>query len=344
MLHALPGAVLTPGPPRLWFARVAWVLRYVAALFQAVPVGPTGAAALPALPLAALDALAALAALLWSAWRLWHARARLRPDQALLALAALLSIAATPAAFVVSDIAPEPGTGRFLMNLVLAMPLLLGCAWGAGTPPGRAPRALLALWAALLACAGALAAPARLLALPATLATPWTQTLAEFLEAHDLHEGYGGFWGSQASAVTWLTQGRVALRAVEASPAPTQLGPAHVEPRLAQSFPSWFPAAGQAPATLPARTFFVAQPSDELCPTLSACLALAARSFGPADQILQLGPLPILVWNRAILQQPTAATIAQAPALHPGETLTSGAGGDAQALRSEEHTSELQSR
>ncbi len=306
VLHALPGADFVPAPPAAWPARLLWAARCLAAMLHLLPVPLPDPLWLPPPALALPELLPPLAAALWAAGRLWRARRTLAPAHALLALTAALSLLATPAAMTVDAVPLEAGSGRFLGNIMVALPLLLGCAWAAAPRPARLPRAALAAWATLLVLAGLAAAPAELWRLPASLATPRDLALADLLEAHGLHEGYGGYWASGSSAITWITGGRVALRPVRASPPPGSPGPSHVEPRLPQTFPAWFPVAGQPPAA-GNRSVFVAQPEAELCPTLPDCLALARRSFGPPDETLQLGPLPILVWNRPVLARPAAA-------------------------------------
>ncbi len=327
VLHALPGADFVPAPPAAWPARLLWAARCLAAMLHLLPVPLPDPLWLPPPALALPELLPPLAAALWAAGRLWRARRTLAPAHALLALTAALSLLATPAAMTVDAVPLEAGSGRFLGNIMVALPLLLGCAWAAAPRPARLPRAALAAWATLLVLAGLAAAPAELWRLPPSLATPRDLALADLLEAHGLHEGYGGYWASGSSAITWITGGRVALRPVRASPPPGSPGPSHVEPRLPQTFPTWFPVAGQPPAA-GNRSVFVAQPEAELCPTLPDCLALARRSFGPPDETLRLGPLPILVWNRPVLARPAASVVAAAPPLPPGRTLTFGAAGD----------------
>ncbi len=253
-----------------------------------------GAAASLTLPL--------LAALLLAAWR-----SRGRRGLALVPMFCVLSCAGTALAFVLSDLEVGLRLGRMMLNSYYLLPLLLA------PPLHRAARhwRVLGLIAASLFAATGLVETRRLP--PAADPGP-PGDLYGFLQRHGLSHGYGPYWPTQANAGAWITRGRVVIRPLQA------VGALPLQARGPQTYPWWYePDDAAAPD---GRVFFVAAPDRETCPSVAACLRAAGRSFGAPDRRLDWRGVPILVWNRPILDHlPDAATRAAAPLLGEGASI-----------------------
>ncbi len=255
-----------------------------------------GAAAWLTLPLLASLLLAALAGL-----------SRLPRGLALVPVFCVLSCAGTGLAFILSDLEVGLPLGRMMLNSYYLLPLLLGPALYRAARHWRG----LGVLAAVLFAASGLAETCRL---PPPPDPGPPGELYGFLQRHGLSHGYGPYWPTQANASAWITRGRVVIRPLQA------VGPLPLQARVPQTYPWWY-EPGDAPAP-DGRVFFVAAPDRETCLDVAACVAAAARSFGAPDRRLDWRGIPILVWDRPILDHlPDEAVRAAAPVLREGVIL-----------------------
>ncbi len=263
-------------------------------------------------PWGAVSSLLALAALgLLAAVTLISPAGRPREPDGFLMLVCVLSCAGTVAAFGLSAIPADTAFARLVLNLYFVLPLLL-CLALAGTR-GAGPAALLA--AALLFVAGSLDARWMPVREHSVGAPGWQTRLTRFLRAHDLHYGYGGYWGSDANSSRVRTRGAVTIRPVSGPG-----GGLPIQPTGSQTFDAWY-RPGDAGSVQ--TRFFVSVPDPDLCGDPAACRTLAIRSFGRPDRILDWEGHDILVWSHPVLfRMPDPSVLDALPA--PGRTPSSG--------------------
>lgn len=268
-------------------------------LFSVVPLSVGDARAWPGV--VTLSLLAFLLSLGVASCR--RLRSHVETPEGLLALFCLSSTGATLAAFGLSAMPTDFSLARLVLNSYFTLPLFL------------AVTLLSARWwlsSAALGIAGLLFVAASL-TIPwtpvreASVSTPgWQERLTAFLQAHDLHHGYGGYWGSDANSSRLRTAGDVTIRPVSA------LGDTlPIQPTRSQTFDDWYlPSDADSDPT----RFFVAVPDLDLCADRAACRARAIRSFGPPDKTLSWEGYNILVWSHPILfQDPGSDVLAALP-------------------------------
>ena len=304
LLRASGGFILHPvgyqlAPAHTW-PKHAWVTAQgLLALFGAKPEGPAPAMAF------ALIHLAGLALVAWAMWRV--ARHFLSwPD--MISQILLVAIVANVVLYVPSTLADATDLnarefavvlpfGAVLAGRTLAGGLRVRAGQGQGWPGWQKwlAAALLAVYAASLGYAAAQPSVA-----------PANQELAQFLAAHHLAKGIGGYWLS--SVVTVGSDGAVTIRAVT---------PASLEPNMWESKSSWYDPASQ-------RATFLVTDSDRLLQLLAAQGRGSGRP-GPAGAYLPCRPVHDLR-----LEQEPAASGGQRPRIanppggsRPGVVLSS---------------------
>lgn len=293
----------------------AWLAaQYAAVLFNAFPGADAPWSYVPHLPAVVGTCGIILLAAGYSVVRTMRLRRILTTRELFLAAVAASSAAVLLAAFVLSDVPADLGTGRYFVILYFLLPTLVLSTMrpGVDRPSPWVVQGGLA-WCGLFVLTGLLSAPRDWLRLWPEVQDTQARELAGFLGANGLTYGYGGFWGAQANAIGWVSAGRVVVR-------PVVTADGRIVPRFAQTFPWWYEA--EDVPTRQGSFFFVAAPDAELCPDAASCVALAERQWGRADRVLQYGDVPVLVWGRPLLTGlPTAEVIARAPALVEGETV-----------------------
>lgn len=231
-----------------------------------------------------LAALCLVAALTRRSWR--------RPTPTVfLVLVCLLSSAATLAAYGLSAIPVDVRFARLVLNDYFTLPLLL-CLALATSRTSRTRYVLLA--AGLIFVVNGTSRAWEPVREHSVGAPGWQTRLTTFLEAHNLHYGYGGYWGSDANSSRIRTFDAVTIRPVGAPG-----GGLPIAPTGSQTFDDWYEPADAGPYG--ATRFFVSVPDPDLCPDPHACRALAVRSFGPPDRTLAWENHEILVWSHPIL-------------------------------------------
>jgi hypothetical protein len=111
------------------------------------------------------------------------------------------------------------------------------------------------------------------------------QQLAQFLAAHHLTRGIGGYWLS--SVVTVGSDGAVTIRSV---------GPDKLEPNMWESKSSWYDPASQR------ATFLVTDSAPGFFNHWEP-KAAALAALGQPARIYHYGPYTIYVWDRNLLPQ-----------------------------------------
>lgn len=268
-------------------------------------LGPSsGAAAIPSSAVAALLVLAGL--FLVAVILLARRPDRLRGPDQVLALVCLLSTAATLAAFALSATPADIAFARLVLNSYFTLPLFL-CLAMAGRRLTSSP---LLLASGLAFAATGLFSGWHPVREHSVGAAGWQERLTAFLSAHDLHYGYGGYWGSDANSSRVRTLGAVTIRPV-GSPGGGLLP---IQPAGSQVFDDWYRAGDAEPGT-PAR-FFVSVPDPDLCRDPRTCRMLAIRSFGEPERTLVWEGHEILVWPHPILfSMPDRAVLDALPGL-----------------------------
>lgn len=198
------------------------------------------------------------------------------------------------AAFLIGRLPLGLFVGRFFLNVYVLLPLMLACILSS------LPAPRLARWggAAMAGCmmVAGVATDSRSWRQPLVIQTAGPAGLAAFLERNGLRYGYGPYWGSYSGAVTWLSGGRVRIRAV-AFDART----GRISPRRLQTSALWY-----RPADRPADVqdvFVVVRRDPENCDDLSVCRAGVVAQFGPPSRALVFEDAQILVWPGPIVDR-----------------------------------------
>ena len=198
------------------------------------------------------------------------------------------------AAFLIGRLPLGLFVGRFFLNVYVLLPLMLACVLSS-LPTFRGARWIGAAMACGLIAAG-VATDSRSWRRPPATQTSGAAALAAFLERNGLRYGYGPYWGSQASAVTWLSRGKVVIRAV-AFDART----GRVSPRRLQTSALWY-----RPADRPVdvdEVFVVVRRDPENCPDPSVCRAGVVAQFGPPRRVLPFGDAQVLTWTPPVIDR-----------------------------------------
>jgi hypothetical protein len=283
LLLASGGFILHPvgyqlAPVHTW-PKHAWVTAQgLLALFGAKPEGPAPAMAF------ALIHLAGVALVAWAMWRV--ARHFLSwPD--MISQILLVALVVNVVLYVPSTLADATDLnarefavvlpfGAVLAGRTLAGGLRVRAGQGQGWPGWQKwlAAALLAVYAAGLGYAAAQPS-----------VPPANQRLAQFLAAHHLTSGIGGYWLS--SVVTVGSDGAVTVRAVT---------PANLEPNMWESKSSWYDPASQR------ATFLVTDSAPGFFNHWQP-KAAALAALGQPARIYRVGPYTIYVWNKNLLRQ-----------------------------------------
>ncbi|MGI4802878.1 MAG: hypothetical protein ACRYG8_54370 [Janthinobacterium lividum] len=260
---------------------------------------PTGVAWQAAPGLCVLGLLLALAVV-----ALWRRGLQPSTPAGFLMVVCLLSSAGTLSAFGLSAFPADVSFTRLMLNSYVTLPLFLCLALGGWS--WRVGAAALGA-ASVLFVAGGLSDRWEPVREHSVGAAGWQTRLTGFLEAHHLHYGYGGYWGSDANSSRVRTCGAVTIRPVSAPGGDLPIGP-----NGSQVFDDWYDP-GDAGVDGPTR-FFVSVPEPGLCLDPGQCRALAVRSFGQPERILTWERHEILVWSHPILfRRPDEAVLSGVP-------------------------------
>jgi hypothetical protein len=193
----------------------------------------------------------------------------------------LLSVLGISGALVLGSTPGSPLSARFVVNIVY---LAIGSVF-VGALPGRR---VLAVPLVLLALSGFGSHVGR---------PPPDRRLADevaFLQSHDLHYGFGPYWGSQALAASWLSGWDTVLRPVTFD---GRTGAVTFGGR-GQTFDQWYePDEGSGRA----RQFIAIASDGEECADLALCVRGVRRQYGDPSEVLQHGDITFLVYRKNLL-------------------------------------------
>ena len=270
-----------------------WTAKALTALFNIYPGIGT-----PPLPLVMTVVSCGLMAWLFlsAIWALLRTMARLPLESLFLAGVAALSIGGVVVAYIAGPIHEQKiAIARMFANVYFFLPLLIALALHFATRHMPRPaRIASCVCAALLAMTGVLSSPSVWLHSGPHVRTEEELNLASYLQAHGLHYGYGPYWGSQANAVTWLTNEAVTIR-----PVAFDRKDGHIFRRGPQTSPLWY-LASDVPPGLDKAFVIVADPDNE-CPKIDICQTGIVKQFGAPQEILTYARLTIYVWDRPLV-------------------------------------------
>jgi hypothetical protein len=283
LLRASGGFILHPvgyqlAPAHTWPKHAYVTAKGLLALFGAKPEGPA-----PSLVFALIH-LAGVALVAWAMWRV--ARHFLSwPD--MISQILLVAMVVNVVLYVPSTLADATDLNAREFAVVLPFgAVLAGRTLAGGLRVRAGQRAGWPGWqkwlaAALLACSAAgLGYAAAQPSVPAA-----NQQLAQFLAAHHLTRGIGGYWLS--SVVTVGSDGAVTIRSV---------GPDKLEPNMWESRSSWYDPASQR------ATFLVTDSAPGFFNHWEP-KAAALSALGQPARIYHYGTYTIYVWDRNLLPQ-----------------------------------------
>jgi hypothetical protein len=216
----------------------------------------------------------------------------LPPPVLFVIIVSVLSIAGVTSAFILSVPEDVDVGGRFFFNVYVFLPVLIGIALRYDTGRSGQWGVFVAVYAALVVLAGICSQPSAWAQTRVHIKDYGTVAFAAFLQANGLHRGYGDYFGTQSSAVTWVSHGRVLLRPVSLDPHDF-----HISPRARQASPFWY---GADEAARSASTFVVVGPVPLTCAVAQACIAGLTQQFGAPAKMLSYRDMKIMVWNRPL--------------------------------------------
>jgi len=210
------------------------------------------------------------------------------------ACVAVLSVLSVSASTVLTSTPLDPLGQRFYGNVFYLVPCLLVVAIGRMGWSFRRAEVWICTAAALLFVLGGFWSNTSYLAAHADGASQ-IQVIQQFLESHGLTYGYGAYWGSEANAVTALSQQRVIVRPVVFAPG---TGSVIFSGRWEES-KSWYLPSDVPPGQ---KQFFLAvipDPGD--CPQVSVCVDGATRQFGTPVEKIPFQDGEVLIWNHPLI-------------------------------------------
>ncbi|MHB1303371.1 MAG: hypothetical protein ACYCZB_07840 [Acidiphilium sp.] len=268
--------------------------RYVAVFFNLLPGTLTEPGQHPTLPVTAVDCLGFAFVVMLCVTRLILSFHAISPRRRFLALTALFSMGIMALALVLSGFATGMVTARYFANFFVFVPILVAMAPLGLLRHRGIDGVVVATFAGLLVASG-IASDLQVWAKgPPHVRLNGIPELARFLEQHGLTYGYGPYWQTEASAVNWVTHGRVTIRPVNFN---SQIG--RFGPKNAQTLPRWYTPLGLRGE--PKRTFLIVLGWKNACGPDISCLDAARRQFGTPDAVLKYQSLYILAYNRRIV-------------------------------------------
>jgi hypothetical protein len=283
LLRASGGFMLHPvgyqlAPAHTWPKHAYVSAKGLLALFGAKPEGPA---------LSLIFALIHLAGVALVAWAMWRVARHFLSWPDMISQILLVAMVVNVVLYVPSTLADATDLNAREFAVVLPFGAVLagrtlagGLRVRAGERPGW-PRWQKRLAAGLLAVSAAgLGYAAAQPSAPAA-----NQQLAQFLAAHHLTRGIGGYWLS--SVVTVGSDGAVTIRSV---------GPDKLEPNMWESKSSWYDPASQR------ATFLVTDSAPGFFNHWEP-KAAALAALGQPARIYHYGPYTIYVWDRNLLPQ-----------------------------------------
>jgi len=120
---------------------------------------------------------------------------------------------------------------------------------------------------------------------------PWSsKQVLNTLNKHNLDYGFGPYWGTQALAVTWISDFDVALRPVSFDKNTGYM----ISGGRAQTFNHWYSAP------LKRKTFIIIMNDVEECHNIDLCLNGVRNQYGNPDNIIKENGMNIYVYNKGL--------------------------------------------
>ena len=203
-----------------------------------------------------------------------------------------LSLAGSSSAFILSDAASVEVPGRFLLNFYVFLPVLIcaGLCLTRGKP--HLLRVCTGAFALLVMLSAVSSAPSAWLRTSITVKDYGTVALSRFLVENGLHRGYGDYFGTQSSAVSWVSAGATLIRPVIFD---SQTG--EISPRYGQVSSLWY---GPGDAASSPNTFVIIGPTSVVCQQVQRCINGLLSEFGTPVRTLLYKDMTVLVWDRPI--------------------------------------------
>lgn len=296
-LGFLPGVVHSVATLPQMIENAKFAARYIAVFFNILPGLLTRSGPTPPPAVVVIECALFFALVLFCAFRLMRQFPATSSRRQFIALTALASMFVMLAALVITGFQQGMVTGRYLSNLFVFLPLLIGASPIGSDVRDRFDRTVLALLAGLFMISGLVSNRMVWNDRMPTTGLNGVPQLAAFLAAHHIQFGYGPYWWTQANATGWVTRGKLTIRPIDFNP-----GEGRFVPKPVQTLPEWY--TKPAIARQPARMALILPPSPGDCGAATTCLAAATAQFGPPAQIVPYGPLTVLIYNHHLYLPP----------------------------------------
>jgi hypothetical protein len=184
---------------------------------------------------------------------------------------------------------------RFIINvpylLVLAVLPSVAAVW---TMTKRLYQHVAAIAALILAGITCLTLYTQTRTLEFALTDHGASDFVTFAHANGLQFGYGAYWGSNANAVTWVSNGTVVIRPVRFSKASGEI---ILDDRM-QTAPSWY--TGHRKGGSSSGNFVIVSNDGEECHNVTLCISGVEAQLGVPDKSLTYDGQKILVWDHPL--------------------------------------------
>lgn len=112
----------------------------------------------------------------------------------------------------------------------------------------------------------------------------------KFMKEHDLNFGYGAYWGTRSSSVTWMSNGDATIIPVVVN---HSNGEINWQVHRSQVFEHWYNPAQK-------QTFIAITQDQETCPVVELCISGMQKQNGTPDNILKYKDITFLVYKNGI--------------------------------------------
>lgn len=207
---------------------------------------------------------------------------------------AAFSVGGISLAYVISSVAANVGSSRFVINclylVTISLVVYLAKNWGEIKRGYK--------WAILLFVSAYLGTA--LVSYIRFVKSGWEQSdrvvnaLIQTLDAHGLNYGYGQYHGSKSNAVTVVTHGRIIIRPVTYDQATGQIGFTHPQTAV-----RWF-TSDDAPKDQKRFFVYLTRATQE-CPDFDQCRDALFRDFGQPAEAIPFEKGMIYVWNHPLI-------------------------------------------
>ena len=247
--------------------------------------------------LPSLVSLIAIGSLYWTCLRLIKLADDNNSNLALQAFT-LFSVGGVALAFLISDLLAADYSARFLINVVylgfLAIAASVERNW---THLSFLLKSFVVIVLCLFISAGFLSNFKSAARPGFSISSPQPLQLLSFLDAHNLHRGYGPYWGSQANAVTVLSNWQTVIRPVVFDNTTGKI----IFGNRPETSLDWYKSSVFNDSRERARYFVVATNDGENCADLALCINGLTLQYGKPAETLKYQNSFILVWDHSLV-------------------------------------------